>query len=43
MNPHYRFDRMELAGALGDLGTLLPLSMGMIMINGLSPSGLFFL
>ena len=42
MNPHYRFDRMELAGALGDLGTLLPLSMGMIMINGLSPSGLFF-
>ncbi len=42
MNPHYRFDRMELAGALGDLGTLLPLSMGMIMINGLSTSGLFF-
>jgi len=38
----YKFDRLELAGALGDLGTLLPLSIGMIMINGLSPSGLFF-
>lgn len=33
---------MELAGSLGDLGTLLPLAIGMIMINGLSPSGLFF-
>jgi SulP family sulfate permease len=38
----YRFDRLELAGSLGDLGTLLPLAIGMIMINGLSPSGLFF-
>lgn len=38
--PH-RFDRMELAGSLGDLGTLLPLAIGMIMINGLSPAGLF--
>jgi SulP family sulfate permease len=37
----YRFDRLELAGSLGDLGTLLPLAIGMIMINGLSPSGLF--
>jgi len=33
---------MELAGSFGDLGTLLPLAIGMIMINGLSPSGLFF-
>jgi len=41
MNPRYRFDRLELAGSLGDLGTLLPLAIGMIMINGLSPSGLF--
>jgi len=40
MNPRYRFDRLELAGSLGDLGTLLPLAIGMIMINGLSPSGL---
>jgi len=38
----YRFSRMEFAGSLGDLGTLLPLSIGMIMINGLDPSGLFF-
>jgi len=39
---NYRFDRLEFAGSLGDLGTLLPLSIGMILINGLSPSGLFF-
>jgi len=26
----YRFDRMEAAGALGDLGTLLPMAIGMI-------------
>lgn len=36
-----RFDRMELAGSLGDLGTLLPLAAGMIIINGLSSQGLF--
>ena len=41
MSPRYRFDRLELAGSLGDLGTLLPLAIGMILINGLSPSGLF--
>ncbi len=28
-----RFDRMELAGSLGDLGTLLPLAVGMIVLN----------
>ncbi len=37
-----RFNRLELAGSLGDLGTLLPLAMGMILINHLSPSGIFF-
>jgi len=31
---------MELAGSLGDLGTLLPLAIGMILINGLNPTGL---
>jgi len=41
MKTPYRFNRTEFAGSLGDLGTLLPLSMGMIMINGISPSGLF--
>jgi len=35
-----KFNRMELAGSLGDLGTLLPLSIGMILINGLNPTGL---
>ncbi len=38
----YRFDRMEFAGSLGDLGTILPLAIGMILINGLNPLGLFF-
>jgi SulP family sulfate permease len=38
----YAFNRMEFAGSLGDLGTLLPLAIGMIMVNGLDPSGLFF-
>ncbi len=37
-----RFDRMEFAGSLGDLGALLPLSLGMIIMNGLDPVGLFF-
>jgi SulP family sulfate permease len=37
-----RFIRLELAGSLGDLGTLLPLAIGMIMVNGLTPSGIFF-
>ncbi len=37
--PSLRFNRMELAGSLGDLGTLLPIAMGMILINGLSPTG----
>ena len=32
---------MEVAGSLGDLGTLLPISIGMILINGLSPIGVF--
>jgi SulP family sulfate permease len=37
----FQFNRMELAGSLGDLGTLLPLAIGMILINGLNPLGLF--
>jgi SulP family sulfate permease len=42
MAPRYKFNRLEFAGSLGDLGTLLPLAIGMIMICGLQPSGLFF-
>lgn len=35
------FNRMEWAGSVGDLGALLPLAFAMIMINGLSATGLF--
>jgi len=36
-----RFDRVEFAGSLGDLGTLLPIVVAMILINKLSPSTVF--
>ncbi len=42
MSPSIRLTRLEFSGSLGDLGTLIPLAVGMIVINGLSPSGLFF-
>jgi SulP family sulfate permease len=32
---------MEIAGSLGDLGILLPIAIGMILINGLNPMGTF--
>jgi sulfate permease, SulP family len=35
------FNRREFAGSLGDLGTILPIAIGMILINGLNPAGLF--
>ena len=38
---HLRFDRVELAGSLGDLGTLLPIVVDMILINKLSPTTVF--
>jgi SulP family sulfate permease len=37
----YRFDRVELAGSFGDLGTLLPIVVSMILINKLSPTQVF--
>jgi SulP family sulfate permease len=37
----YRFDRVELAGAFGDMGTLLPIVVAMILINQLSPTTVF--
>jgi len=43
------FDRVEFAGSLGDLGTLIPLSVALMVINGLSVStvllavGLFYI
>lgn len=42
MHQEFSFTRTELAGSLGDLGTILPLAMGMILINGLDGIGLFF-
>jgi len=33
---------MEVAGSLDDLGTILPLALGMIMMNGLDPLSLLF-
>ncbi|MBA3030818.1 MAG: sulfate permease [Desulfobacteraceae bacterium] len=37
----FLFDRVELAGSFGDLGTLLPIVVGMILINKLSPTTVF--
>jgi MFS superfamily sulfate permease-like transporter len=35
------YDRMELAGAFGDLGTLIPFILGYITLNKLDPLGIF--
>lgn len=40
--PIYCFNRRELAGGFGDMGTLLPIALAMILFNGLSPMGVFF-
>lgn len=42
MLSRYRFNRMEVSGSLGDLGALLPLILGMIMVNGMSITGIFY-
>ena len=45
----YIFNRVEFAGSLGDLGTLLPIAIGMIVLNGLNATnvmvtvGLFYI
>lgn len=39
--PPIRLDRREIAGSLGDLGTLLPLAILLITNNGLNPTVLF--
>ena len=36
-----QFDRNELAGAIGDLGTFIPLVTALIIWNGLDPKGIF--
>ncbi len=38
----YRFNRMEFAGSLGDLGTLLPLVIGMVAVNQVSSTAVFY-
>ena len=34
--PTFLYNRMEFSGSLGDLGTLLPIAIGMIVLNGLN-------
>ncbi len=36
-----RFDRHELAGSLGDLGTLLPMTIALIQFNGMDATAVF--
>lgn len=40
MSERFQFNRLEFAGSLGDMGVLLPMLIGMILINGLDPTGL---
>lgn len=42
MSRNFSFNRMEFSGSLGDLGTILPLALGMILVNGMDPRGVFF-
>jgi SulP family sulfate permease len=37
------FDRRELAGSLGDLGTLLPIAIGLILVNGLDATAVLLM
>jgi hypothetical protein len=39
----FEFNLRELAGSMGDFGTLFPLAIGYIAINGLNPAGLFIM
>ncbi len=39
--PAPRFDLREFGGSLGDLGTLLPIAIGMILLNGLDGTAVF--
>ncbi len=41
MTTSFKFNRWELAGSLGDLGTLLPMAVAMILANGLQAPGVF--
>ena len=37
----YRSSRLELAGSLGNLGTILPIAIALITVNHLDPQGVF--
>ncbi|MCD5412102.1 putative sulfate/molybdate transporter [Thermodesulfovibrionales bacterium] len=39
----FAFNMPEFSGSLADLGTLLPLAIGMIVVIGLDPTGVFFM
>lgn len=41
MTERFKYNRLEFAGALGDLGALLPIAIAMVVFNGLNPLGLF--
>ena len=36
----FEFNLRELAGSMGDFGTLFPLAIGYFAVNGLNPAGL---
>ena len=38
-----KFDRNEISGAFGDIGTDLPLIVGIILVSGLNPTNVFFM
>ncbi|MDJ0621534.1 MAG: putative sulfate/molybdate transporter [Desulfocapsaceae bacterium] len=42
MAKQFIFNRLEFSGSLGDLGTILPLALGMVLVNGMDPKGVFF-
>ena len=42
-NPRFRFDRNELAGAFGDIGTDLPLIVGMVVAAGLDAASVLIM
>ena len=41
--PDFAFNLRELAGSMGDFGTLFPLAIGFVAVNGMDPAGLFIM
>ena len=42
VQPRNRFDRMEIAGAFGDLGTLIPFVVAYLAVLKMDPFGVLF-